>query len=135
MVNVQEQFNITQQNMTFQIVYAHLDLKISKCSIAKNFALAGLLSWFCGLSNLVQAQFADDFSSGSLMTNGWVGDSENFIVSAGEELQLFDENPESSNSSKLMVPLQTGDSTQWSFQFRYDFSPFRQQLCKCDSCS
>ncbi len=68
-------------------------------------------------------QLNEDFSSGSLTTNNWTGDTALFIVNTSLQLQLNDLNAGSSNLSTIKNSVVTGDSTQWSFNFSYDFSP------------
>jgi len=69
------------------------------------------------------AQLDEDFSSGSLSTNNWSGDTDLFIINGDEQLQLNNTDPESNNLTTLRNSVTTGDSTHWSFSFSYDFSP------------
>jgi len=66
--------------------------------------------------------FEDDFSAGNL--DQWQGQDSLFIISNGE-LQLFDPNPESGNTSYLSAEAgtSTADSTVWEILVRLEFSP------------
>ncbi len=69
------------------------------------------------------AQFIADFSDASLNTEIWQGDTAKFTINASQELQLFDEDAASSNTSFLAAEVATGDSTHWEFLVRQEFNP------------
>ena len=70
---------------------------------------------------LPAAQVQDDFSDGDLSANPtWLGDAQNFIVNADQQLQL--DAPEA-GSSTLYLPVSLADSTVWELYFRLDFDP------------
>ena len=66
----------------------------------------------------VQAQFNDDFSSGSL--SQWSGDTSDFIINSEDELQLM---APTSGASFIFVDCQVPDSTVWELNIRLDFAP------------
>ena len=67
----------------------------------------------------------DNFSDGNLDNDPtWFGDTDVFTVT-DEELQLFNQAPESSNISYLYLdaPTSTEEATVWEFSLRQEFSP------------
>jgi hypothetical protein len=71
------------------------------------------------------AQLFDNFSDGNFTENpSWQGDQAKFIIE-NEVLRLFDQTPESSNTSFLSVPAQTSSDqeTTWEFYLRMEFAP------------
>ena len=67
------------------------------------------------------SQFMDDFSIDTINTDIWFGDLVNFTVNGAHELQLFDEDPLQPTSS-IWSEVSIGDSTNWTFYYRQDFS-------------
>ncbi len=67
----------------------------------------------------VFGQFSEDFSDGNL--DGWEGDVPNFIVNAGNQLQL--NAPTGSTLSWLHVPVNYSDSMSWELYLKLDFAP------------
>jgi hypothetical protein len=89
----------------------------------KNYIAAGIFCFFLPL--LVSGQLQDDFSDGDLTNDPeWFGQADLFQVNAGE-LQLFDQEPETSNTTYLYVPAPTStdENTVWEFFVRLEFSP------------
>lgn len=78
---------------------------------------------------LSQGQFQEDFASGSLDPTIWLGDTMNFTVNGDEELQLMDEDPLQSTST-LYTEVSTGDSTNWEFYYRQEFSASGSNFAK-----
>ncbi len=66
-------------------------------------------------------QFSETFSDGNFSENPkWVGKINNFIVNSENQLQLNDEDF-SDQLSQLVVPVETADSTNWSFYIKLEF--------------
>jgi hypothetical protein len=89
----------------------------------KNYVAAGFCCFF--LPFLVSAQLQDDFSDGDLTNDPeWFGQVGLFQVNTGE-LQLFDQEPESSNTTYLYLPAATStdENTVWEFFVRMEFAP------------
>ena len=83
------------------------------------------LPLFLLIAHLSNAQLTDTFSDGNFDNNPtWLGDTEVFTVTA-EELQLFNEAPESSNTSYLYLeaPTSINEATVWEFSVRQEFAP------------
>lgn len=76
-----------------------------------------------GFSSNYYAQYIDNFDMGSIESNGWEGDLEDFTMNANQQLQLMNEDPSSSNFSTLGRNLATGDSTSWEFYCKMEFAP------------
>ncbi|MEP6793907.1 MAG: lamin tail domain-containing protein [Saprospiraceae bacterium] len=71
-------------------------------------------------------QFSDDFSDGNL--DGWLGNTENFIVNTSGQLQL--NAPSGSTSSWIYTPVTFIDSMVWEVYFRLDFAPSTSNLLR-----
>ncbi|MBK9984660.1 MAG: lamin tail domain-containing protein [Saprospiraceae bacterium] len=71
-------------------------------------------------------QFADDFSDGNL--DGWLGNTENYIVNTSGQLQL--NAPSGSTSSWIYTPVAFMDSMVWEVYFRLDFAPSTSNLLR-----
>lgn len=79
----------------------------------------------------LNAQLIENFSDGDFLTDPlWQGDTDNFQVNGTLELQLNDENPESSNNSQLLTLANTADNTTWEFLVRQEFSPSTGNFAK-----
>ncbi len=87
-----------------------------------------LLFLIC-LSFSAFGQFTDDFSSGMINTTVWSGDLENFTVNSNQELQLLD-TATVLPSSQIFTAVNTGDSTNWEFYYKQDFSASTSNFSK-----
>ena len=76
-----------------------------------------LLCWL--ITNPLTGQFSDDFSDGNL--DGWQGETTNFIVNTGFQLQLTA--PSGSTGSWIHTPVTYIDSMSWELYFKMDFAP------------
>ena len=85
-----------------------------------------LFSYYLLISTLLSAQVTDDFSDGDFSNNpSWQGNTDEFIINAAQELQLFA--PDAGNSG-LFLPVSLPDSTVWELQFRLEFEPSTSNL-------
>lgn len=80
--------------------------------------------------NFCFGQFSETFSDGNFSENPkWIGNIDNFIVNIDNQLQLNDDDF-SDKLSQLVVPVETADSTNWSFYVKLDFGTSSSNLSK-----
>jgi hypothetical protein len=88
---------------------------------------AVLLLWVLAWNGL-QAQFIDHFTDGELGSDPvWMGDTSDFVVNAGGELQL---DATAAGSSFIHTASFLADSTEWLFRVRLAFSPSASNLAR-----
>jgi hypothetical protein len=77
----------------------------------------------------VFAQFSDNFTDGEFTSNpAWSGNTSKFVVSAGKELQLY-ENPQVEGTSYLSTPSEAIYDASWEFLVKMQFNPSSTNYC------
>lgn len=75
------------------------------------------------------AQFNDDFSDGDFTTNPvWSGNTNKFVVSGDQKLQLF-EDPAAAGTSYLSTPSGAIYNASWEFSVNMQFNPSSTNYC------
>jgi len=86
-------------------------------------------------SNVLYAQFTDDFSDGDFSNNPtWIGNTNKFIVNTSNELQLF-ENPQAAGTSYLSTESTAVFDASWEFFVKFNFNPSSTNYCDVYLCS
>ena len=91
--------------------------------------MRSLLLFILLIPAAVFAQFSDDFNDGEFSSNpAWSGNTSKFVVSAGQELQLF-EDPQAEGTSFLSTPSEAIYDASWEFLVKMQFNPSGTNYC------